>query len=45
MNEVSNRIRPITPRRIALPYPPNNAIVVRATAGQIALAEQFIEEQ
>jgi type II secretory pathway component GspD/PulD (secretin) len=45
LNEISNRIRPITPRRIALPYPPNNAIVVRATAGQIALAEQFIKEQ
>jgi hypothetical protein len=45
LNEISNRIRPITPRRIALPYPPNNAIIVRATEGQIALAEQFIKEQ
>ena len=26
-----------------MPYPPNNAIVVRATTGQIALAEQLIK--
>jgi len=35
----------MTSRRIAMPYPANNAIVVRATAGQIALAEQLIKHQ
>jgi hypothetical protein len=45
LNDVSNRIRPMTSRRIAMPYPANNAIVVRATAGQIALAEQLIKHQ
>ena len=43
LDDLSNRLRPMTNRRIALPYPPNNAIVVRATAGQIALAEQLIK--
>jgi type II secretory pathway component GspD/PulD (secretin) len=45
LDDVSNRIRPMTSRRIAMPYPPNNAIIVRGTAGQIALAEQLIKQQ
>jgi hypothetical protein len=43
MDDLSNRIRPKTRWRIAMPYPPNNAIVVRATAGQIELADQLIK--
>jgi uncharacterized UBP type Zn finger protein len=43
LDDLSNRIRPMT--RIAMPYPANNAIVVRATAGQIARAEQLIKQQ
>jgi hypothetical protein len=45
LDEVANRIRPLTKHRMAMPYPPSNAIVVRATAGQIALAEQLIKQQ
>ena len=45
LDDLSKRIRPMTRSRIAMPYPANNAIVVRATAGQIALAEQLIKQQ